>query len=174
MLALALAILSPTTVATNPSPPIVFSPEERVALSNEVKRSCGFASPQELMERPEGERQKALPCLLEATIRRSESMLPKVIEPGVVLISSELFQGGLPVFVLRFSPEHPRALNPKNEASPYDDLLSTRTCNDKWLGGIIDAGVVGDQSGSVIVYKLETEKGEVFDAIAVARCFNPK
>ena len=82
---------------------------------------------------------------------------------------------GLPVFALQFSASHPRASVPKNQSSDYDRLLSTRACNDKWLGGLIDAGMVeGTQAGAVIVFKLQTEKGDGLAAVAVARCDDPK
>ena len=156
------------------SPPRVFTVEEVASLSEEVKRQCGYASPQDLMQLAVRERQKVLPCFIRVTVKRAGSMLPKTIEPGAALVSVSNFQG-LPVFVLRFAASHPRASVPKNQTSDYDDLLSTRTCNDKWLGGLIDAGMVdGAQAGAIIIYQMETEKNEGIAAVAVAQCFDPK
>jgi hypothetical protein len=126
------------------------------------------------MKLPDGKRQKVLPCFIEATVRRAATFLPKTIEPGAALVSVSNFQG-LPVFELRFAASHPRAFVPKNQTSDYDDLLSTRTCNDQWLGSLIDAGIVGGtQAGATIVYKIETETSEVLTMVAVAQCFDAK
>jgi hypothetical protein len=155
-------------------PPRVFTVEEVASLSEEAKRKCGYASPQALMKLSDGERQKVLPCFIQATVKRAGTLLPKTIEPGAALVSVSNFQG-LPVFVLRFAPNHPRASVPKNQTSDYDDLLSTRTCNDKWLGSLIDAGMVdGAQAGAMIVYRIETEKKQVLAMVAVAQCFDAK
>jgi hypothetical protein len=170
---LALAALFASERVTS-SPPRVFTAEEVASLSDEANRKCGYASPQALMKLSGGKRQKVLPCFIQATVKRAGTLLPKTIEPGAALVSVSNFQG-LPVFVLRFAASHPRASVPKNQTSDYDDLLSTRTCNDKWLGSLIDAGMVdGAQAGAVIVYKIETEKNEVLAMVAVAECFDPK
>ena len=156
------------------SPPRVFTVEEVAALSEEAKRQCGYASPQDLMQLAAAQRQKVLPCFIKATVKRADSMLPKTIDPGATLESVSNFQG-LPVFVLRFAASHPRASVPKNQTSDYDDLLSTRTCNDRWLGGLIDAGMVdGVQAGAIIVYKIATEKNGVLAMVAVGECLDPK
>lgn len=156
------------------SPPTIFTSEEISALREESKQTCGHAGPQELMALEYDKRQKVLPCFIAATVRRSEPLLPKIIEPGATIVSVSNFQG-LPVFALQFSASHPRASVPKNQSSDYDRLLSTRACNDKWLGGLIDAGMVeGTQAGAVIVFKLQTEKGDGLAAVAVARCDDPK
>lgn len=155
-------------------PPRVFTIEEVASLSEETKRKCGYASPQDLMKLPGDQRLNILPCFIQATIVRAGSLLPKTIEPGAVLVSVSNFEG-LPVFVLRFASSHPRASVPKNQGSDYDELLSTRTCNDKWLGSLIDAGMVDEvQAGAVIVYNIETEKKDVLAIVAVAQCFDPK
>jgi hypothetical protein len=156
------------------TPPRVFTVEEVASLSEETKQRCGYASPQDLMKLSAAKRQKILPCFIQATVKRAETLLPKTIEPGAAIVSVSDLQG-FPVFVLRFAAGHPRALVPKNQTSDYDDLLSTRTCNDKWLGSLIDAGMVdGAQAGAIIVYKIETEKNEVLAMVAVAQCFDPK
>ena len=170
---LALAALFASESVTS-SPPRIFTVEEVASLSEETKRKCGYASPQDLMKLSDVKRQEVLPCFIQATVKRGGTLLPKTIEPGATLVSVSDF-GGLPVFVLRFAASHPRASVPKNQTSDYDDLLSTRTCNDKWLGSLIDAGMVdGAQAGVLIAYQIETEKNEVIAAVAVAQCFDPK
>ena len=117
-------------------------------------------------------RKTALACLIRATVKQSGSMLPKVIEPGATLVSASEFEGFL-VFVLQFAPNHPRAFAPKDQPSDYDQVLSNRTCQDKWLGGLIDAGIVdGAQAGTMIVYQMQNEKRETLAANAVGQCFN--
>lgn len=167
----ALFVSQPSTV----SPPItVFTANELAALREEAKRECGYATPQDLMGLSNSEREKILPCFIRATVKRSEPLLPKIIEPGATLVSVSNFEG-MPIFVVRFGRDHPRASVAKNETSDYDRLLSTRTCNDKWLGGLIDAGMVdGVQGGAVIVYRLQTDKREDLGMIAVAQCFDPQ
>ena len=168
----ALAALFAGGPVTSP-PPRIFTVEEVVSLSEETARRCGYASPQELMKLASDQRQKVLPCFIQATVKRAEALLPKTIEPGATLASVSNFQG-MPIFVLRVASNHPRASVPKNQTSDYDALLSTRTCNDKWLGNLIDAGMVeGAQAGAVIVYRIETEK-DVLAMVAVAQCFDPK
>ena len=157
------------------SPPkAFFTAEDMAELREQAQKQCGYASPQELMPLSKGERQKILPCFIEATVERSVPFLPKIIEPGATIVSVTNFQG-LPVFVVQFSADHPRASVPKNETSDYDRLLSNRTCDDKWLGGLIDAGMVdGAQAGAVIVYKLQTEKSENLAIVAVGQCYGPE
>lgn len=167
----ALFVGQPATVST---PTTFFTSGEMAALQEEAKRECGYATPQDLMGLPNSEREKILPCFIRATVKRSEPLLPKMIEAGATVVSVRDFQG-LPVFVVQFASGHPRAKVPKGQSSDYDGLLSTRTCNDKWLGGLIDAGMVdGMQGGAVIVYELQTEKAENLAAIAVAQCLDPK
>ena len=169
----ALAALFASGSATSP-PPKVFTVEEVASLSEETQRRCGYASPRVLMRLSGGKRLEFLPCFIKATVYHAKGLLPKTIEPGATLVSVSNFQG-MPVFGLRFASNHPRASVPKNQTSDYDDLLSTRTCNDKWLGSLIDAGVIeGAQAGAVIVYKIETEKKDVLAMVAVAQCFDPK
>lgn len=174
MLVLALTALLTSEPLTSSLPNTVFTTEEVASLSEEAKRECGYASPQELLSLSAGERQKILPCFIRATERRAGPLLPKIIEPGVAIVSMSNSEG-LPVFVLRFAANHPRASIPKNQSSPYDDLLSNRTCGDKWLGGLIDAGMVdGAQAGTIILYQFETEKREVLALVGVAQCFDAK
>ena len=143
------------------SPPTFFTVEEIAVLGAETKRACGYATPQELMALDNDKRQKILACFMIATARRSKPMLPKIVEPGATFVSVSEFKG-MPVFVLQFSASHPRASVPVNKSSDYDNLLSTRTCDDKWFGGLIDAGMVdGVQAGAIIVFKLETKKSDI-------------
>lgn len=168
-----LAALFASEPVNNP-PPRVFTVDEVASLSEETTRKCGYATPQSLLKLSGGQRQKILPCFIQATVKRAGTLLPKIIEPGAAIVSVSDFQG-LPVFVLRFAADHPRASVPKNQTSDYDDLLSTRTCNDLWLGNLIDAGMVdGVQAGAIIVYKIETEEKGVLAMVAVAQCFDPK
>lgn len=53
--------------------------------------------------------------------------------------------------------------------------MSDRTCQDKWLGGLIDAGMVdGVQARTMIVYKLQNENSDILAIVAVAQCFDSK
>lgn len=173
MLFFTLAALFANGPVTSP-PTRIFTATEVTSLGKETMRKCGYSSPRDLMELSGAKRQTILPCFIKATVSRARTLLPKTIEPGATLVSVSNFQG-MPVFVLRFASNHPRALVPENQTSEYDNLLSTRTCNDRWLGNLIDAGMVdGAQAGAVIVYKIETEKKHVLALVAVAQCSDPK
>src|SRR5690349_15234050 len=80
----------------------VFTSEDIVALSERAQTECGYASPQDLIALPNGERLKSLQCLIRVTVERSAALLPKTIEPGATIISTSSLEG-LPVFVIQFS-----------------------------------------------------------------------
>lgn len=170
---LVLAALLASQPAAGSAPKGVFTSSDIVALGERAKKRCGYANPQELSALSKGEREKIIPCFVRATIEQSKPLFPKVIEPGATIWAVSNFEG-LPIFELRFSADHPRASVPKNEFSGYDRLLSTRTCDDKWLGGLIDAGRIDGEGSVAIVYKMETEQREVLSIVAVAECLDPK
>lgn len=130
---LAFAALVASQPLSGPLPKTVFTVEEVSTLQQKAKRKCGYATPRDLMLLTSVKREKMLPCLIQATVEQSGQFLPKNIERGATIVSVSNFQG-LPIFVVQFSPDHPRASVPKEQTSDYDRLLSTWTCNDKWLG----------------------------------------
>lgn len=174
MLLLALAALAASQPVTVSQSSTVFTATEMSALSERALKQCGYASPQDLMVLPKDRRLKVLSCLITATVEQSGAFLPKIVEPGVTIVAVSNFQG-LPIFDLQFSADHPRSAVPKNQTSDYDDRLSSRTCNDNWLGGLIDAGMIdGAQSGAIVGYKLQTGKREILAVLAVAECLGPE
>ena len=160
--------------ATSSPPKTVFNAQEVTALGQAARQACGYSTPQELAPLAVAKRKKALGCMVGATVKQSKSLLPKEIETGATIVSSSEFEGFV-VFVVQFAPDHPRASVPKDQSSDYDRLLSNRTCQDKWLGGLIDAGMVdGVQDGTMVVYKLQNRQSENLAIIAVGECFSGK
>ena len=172
LLALATVLLAqPMTTSATKS---IFTPSETVALSEEARSQCGIATPREVMGLSPDKREKALNCLVSATVKRSGTILPKLFAPGATIVSVKEDEG-FPIFVLQLDPDHPRALAPADQPSDYDQLISNRTCDDSWLGGLIDAGMVnGAQGGTMIIYKLQQRNGETIALLAIGQCFDPK
>jgi len=167
-------LLAPHASAKTIPARTVFAAEELVVLSQSAQRDCGFANPQQLIGLADDVRKKALRCLVSLTVKESGSLLPKEMERGATIISATESEGFI-VFAMQFEPEHPRASVPENATSDYDRLLSNRTCQDKWLGGLIDAGIEGGtQGGTMIVYKIQNKKRENLAIIAVGQCFNQR
>jgi hypothetical protein len=143
---------------------------ERAALGQQAKKDCGYATPQELIPLTGGQRDKALLCLVRATLKQNGSMFPKRVEPGATITSASELQGML-VFDVQLAPNHPRASAKGESETNFDQVLSNRTCQDKWLGGIIDAGMEdGKQARTVIVYRLLDNAGTTLAATAVTQC----
>lgn len=171
---LVIATLLVAQPATATSTKSIFTPSETAILSDQTQRQCGFATPRDVIGLSEDKREKTLNCFVSATVKRSGSILPKVLAPGATIVSAKEFEG-LPIFVLQFEADHPRALAPADQPSDYDQVISNRTCDDPWLGGLIDAGMVnGAQAGTMIVYELQKRNGETLAILAIGQCLNAK
>lgn len=152
------------------SPRYILPPAKLAPLSERSRKECGHAHPRDLMTREVMVRKKALHCLVTATVRESGSLLPIEIEPGAVITSASEFEGML-WFKVRLDPKHPRALAGERDTTGFDEKLFTRTCDDKWLGGLLDAGMEGDaQGGTAVLYDYQDKKS----VEALVHCSDPK
>ena len=76
---------------------------------------------------------------------------------------------------VQIAPDHPRALAKEGVSVPFDDTLANLTCRDRWLGGMLDAGMDGDvQAGTSIVYFLKDVKGANIRISAIGQCHGEK
>lgn len=154
-------------------PQPLFTPGERAALSQQAWQDCGYATPQALIPLIGDKRDNTLLCFVRATAKRSGALLSKEIEPGATITSASEFQGML-IFIVQLEANHPRALAQEEETTDFDESLSNRTCQDRWLGGLIDAGMDdGKQARTAIVYQYQDKKRATLAATAVAQCFDP-
>ena len=157
----------------SPAPPVVFTPEERAALGNQALEQCSYATPRQLMELEQNQRLEAIECFVDVTGSISSNFVPKEYEPGATILSAEILET-FPVFRVRLSPDHPLVLQQFDNPHDYGSQLATRTCNDKWLGGMLDAGMVDDaQHGTIVVFFFEAPGDLEINPIAVAQCFDP-
>ena len=61
------------------------------------------------------------------------------------------------------------------EDACFDETLANRTCQDRWLGGMLDAGMDGGaQAGTIIVYYLKDVKGTNIRISAIGQCHGGK
>jgi len=154
-------------------PQPLFTPREHAALSQSAAHDCGYATPQELISLAGNERDKALPCLVRVTVEQSGKLLPKQVEPGAAITSARETEGLL-VFIIQLDPDHPRAAQ-EEDRTGFDGLLSNRTCQDRWLGGLIDAGMDGGkQARMAVVYQFQDKARRTLAITAVAQCFDRK
>lgn len=168
-LILAATISAQAAQGSIPQP--LFTPTERTALSQKAAHDCGYAMPEELIPLAGSERDKALPCLVRATVKQSGKLLPKQIEPGAAITAVRETEGLL-VFIVQLDGSHPRGAQEEDKTG-FDGLLSNRTCQDKWLGGLIDAGMDdGKQARTAVVYQFQDKSQRTLAVTAVAQCFD--
>lgn len=174
MLTLIFFAASVTVQAAPLATPPLFTSADRAILSQRARKECGYATPQEIIRLARGERKKALSCLVRATVTAGSSLVPKLLEPGATILSiSE--SDGLLVVTVQLAADHSRAIMKKDTSVNFGETLANRTCQDLWLGGLLDAGMDGDQQGGTIVlYQLKDIKGTIVRMDGVAQCFEKK
>jgi len=152
----------------------LFTPADHAVLTERALKDCGYATPQETARLAISDRKKIVPCFVRATVNKGPSLVPRMIEPGATILSIGEFQGLLTITV-QLASDHPRAIAAEEASVTFDETLANRTCQDLWLGGMLDAGMDGDQqSGTMIVYYLKDMKGANVRISAIGQCFEKK
>jgi hypothetical protein len=153
----ALAATSPGSLGEQ----ALFSPDQTAAVSERVRSGCGHANADELKPLAEGLREAALVCLVRITAEEGNRLLPKEIEPGVMVKSARVEEELLLVLTLQLQSEQARAL----AANPADfsNRFANRSCRENRLVQLIDAG-------AAVVYQFQDVKGETLRLDAVTEC----
>ena len=171
MLLASLILAASPALQASPAPSSrFFTPADHEVLSKRAKRECGYASPQEIEPLALAEREKILNCFVAAAVKDGPSLMPRTIETGATIVSVGQFRTFLTMNV-QLAPDHPRAVAVEGTSVPFDDTLANLTCRDRWLGGMLDAGMDGNtQAGTIIVYYLRDLKGAIIRISAIGQC----
>ena len=162
MLLASLILAASPALQASPAPSSrFFTPADHEVLSKRAKRECGYASPQEIEPLALAEREKILNCFVAAAVKDGPSLMPRTIETGATIVSVGQFRTFLTMNV-QLAPDHPRA-------------VANLTCRDRWLGGMLDAGMDGNtQAGTIIIYYLRDLKGAIIRISAIGQCHGGK
>jgi hypothetical protein len=139
----------------------LFAPDQDVRVSERVHSACGNATAEELKPLAEGPRAAALRCFVRVTANEANALLPKEIEPGVVVESVRLEEELLLVLTLQLGPKQARDLA-ANEAA-FESRFANRSCQERPLVRVIDAG-------GAVVYLFQDSKGVTLSTSAVTEC----
>ncbi|MEO5773849.1 MAG: hypothetical protein ABIQ32_07000 [Sphingomicrobium sp.] len=161
VLAAALTALVPGQLAAHDA-----AKTDDIAAANErLRQACGYNTVEALKPLAEGPREAALACFVRTTSQESAKLLPREIEPGVVVTSAEVFEQTLLVYSLHVSPEQARAL--AVDQGKFGKVFADRSCRDPLLVRLIDAG-------GAVVYKFQNEKGANLSIQAITECRSPQ